>query len=99
MQIVYDEENAPGTFAIKGRLDTLSAPTLNDFSCELYTRGQTDIVVDMAACDFISSAGLRVIISMQKRAQKKGSLVFCHVQPEVMDVIKMVGFDSILTFA
>ena len=57
-----------------------------------------DIVVDMAGCDFVSSAGLRVIVAMQKRAAVNGSLVFRNVQPDVNDVFEMTGFDKILTF-
>ena len=52
----------------------------------------------MAACDLVSSAGLRVIVAMQKRAATGGSLVFRNVVPEVMEVFQMTGFDKILTF-
>ena len=52
----------------------------------------------MSKCEFVSSAGLRVIVAMQKRAATGGSLVFRSVVPDVMDVFTMTGFDNILTF-
>ena len=64
---------------------------------DLHGRGIVDVVVDMADCEFVSSAGLRVIVAMQKRAVVGGSLAFRNVQPDVMDVFTMTGFDKILT--
>ena len=98
MDIVVMEEGKPYLFAIKGRLDTNTSPQLEDFVGKLYETGVADIAVDMADCGFVSSAGLRVIVAMQKRAATGGSLVFRNVVPEVMEVFEMTGFDKILTF-
>lgn len=98
MQIVLKEGGTPTVFALEGRLDTNTSPQLEEYAGELYGKGVTDIVVDMSACDFVSSAGLRVIVAMQKRAATGGSLKFRGVQSEVMDVFTMTGFDKILTF-
>ena len=98
MEIVVKEEGTPYVVALEGRLDTNTSPQLEEFAGGLYDKGVSDIAVDMAACDFVSSAGLRVIVAMQKRAAAGGSLVFRNVQPDVMDVFKMTGFDSILAF-
>ena len=97
MEIVVKEEGTPYVFALEGRLDTNTSPQLEEFAGGLYDKGVKDIAVDMAACDFVSSAGLRVIVAMQKRAAAGGSLVFRGVQPEVMDVFEMTGFSKILT--
>lgn len=99
MNINVTQEGAKTEFAIEGRLDTTTAPQLEEFANDLYAKGVTDIEVDMASCDFVSSAGLRVIVTMQKRAMAGGSLVFKNVMDEVMDVFKMTGFDKILTIA
>ncbi|RAP50907.1 MAG: hypothetical protein BZ138_06220 [Methanosphaera sp. rholeuAM270] len=97
IRTLFDE--VPYEFALEGRLDTNTAPQLEDFVGDLYAQAVSDIVVDMKKCDFVSSAGLRVIVAMQKRASSSnGSLVFRHVQDEVMDVFQMTGFDKILTF-
>ena len=98
MEIVVKQEGTPYIFALEGRLDTNTSPQLEEFAGGLYEKGISDIVVDMSACDFVSSAGLRVIVAMQKRAAAGGSLVFKSVQTEVMDVFEMTGFDKILTF-
>lgn len=97
MEIKVIEEGKPYVFALEGRLDTNTSPQLEEFASGLYDKAVSDIVVDMSACDFVSSAGLRVIVAMQKRAATGGSLVFRGVQPEVMEVFQMTGFDKILT--
>lgn len=99
MNINVTQEGAKTEFAIEGRLDTTTSPQLEEFVNDLYARGVTDIEVDMASCDFVSSAGLRVIVNMQKRALAGGSLIFTNVNEDVMDVFKMTGFDKILTIA
>lgn len=98
MEIVVKEEGTPFIFALEGRLDTNTSPQLEEYAGDLYGKGFSDIVVDMSKCDFVSSAGLRVIVAMQKRAATGGSLVFRGVVPEVMEVFEMTGFDKILTF-
>ena len=98
MEIVLKEEGKPTVFAIEGLLDTNTSPQLEEYAGNLYNKGVSDIVVDMSKCEFVSSAGLRVIVAMQKRAAVGGSLVFRGVVPEVMDVFTMTGFDNILTF-
>ena len=97
MDIIVKDEGAPYVIALQGRLDTNTSPVLEEFVGGLYDKGVGDIAVDMAECDFVSSAGLRVIVAMQKHAAAGGSLVFRNVQSEVMDVFQMTGFDSILT--
>lgn len=98
MEIKVLEEGKPYVIALVGRLDTNTSPELEDFANGLYDKNVNDIAVDMAECTFVSSAGLRVIVAMQKRATSGGTLVFRNVLPDVMDVFQMTGFDSILTF-
>ena len=98
MEIVTREEGTPYVFALVGRLDTNTSPQLEEYAGGLYGKGVKDLVVDMSECEFVSSAGLRVIVAMQKRAATGGSLVFRGVVPDVMDVFEMTGFDNILTF-
>ena len=97
MEIVTKQEGKPYVFALIGRLDTNTSPQLDEFASTLTDKGIVDLVVDMAQCEFVSSAGLRVIVAMQKRATVNGSLVFRNVVPEVMDVFDMTGFSKILT--
>ena len=97
MDIEIRGEGTPTVIALVGRLDTNTSPELERFAEDLHGRGVVNIVVDMADCEFVSSAGLRVIVAMQKRAVVGGSLAFRNVQPDVMDVFTMTGFDKILT--
>ena len=91
--------NDPCTIQIIGRLDTNTAPDLENFVGDIYNKNINDIVVDMEECAFVSSAGLRVIVAMQKHASaSNGTLAFRSVSDDVMDVFSMTGFDKILTF-
>ncbi|MGI6220835.1 MAG: STAS domain-containing protein [Coriobacteriales bacterium] len=98
MEIVLIEDGEPTVFALDGRLDTTTSPQLEEYVSGLYDRGVDKMVVDMAKCEYVSSAGLRVIVAMQKHAMAGGSLVFRNVVPEVMDVFEMTGFNKLLTF-
>lgn len=97
MIISIKQDGVPFIFAVEGRLDTETSPQLDAYATDLSDRGINDIIVDMAKCTYVSSAGLRVIVSMQKRATVNGSLVFRNVTSDVSDVFEMTGFDKILT--
>lgn len=89
-------EGSTLTIELEGRLDTTTAPQL-----EAELRGSLDgidcLVLDMAALDYLSSAGLRVLLSAQKQMnRKKGSMVVRHVCETVMEVFNMTGFSDIL---
>ena len=98
MEIKTIDEGTPYVFSLEGRLDTNTSPQLEAFAEKLYGEDVSNIVIDMSKCEFVSSAGLRVIVAMQKHVSAGGSLVFRGVVPEVMDVFQMTGFDKILTF-
>ena len=98
MEINVVTEGTKTIVSIDGRLDTNTSPKLEEEANRLYATKDPEIVVDLANCDFVSSAGLRVIVAMQKRATLGGTLAFRNVQPEVMDVFSITGFDKILTF-
>ena len=79
-----------------GRLDTTTAPaldkTIND------DLGDTKhLVLDLKGLEYISSAGLRVLLGAQKKFQKIGSMKLTNVREEVMEVFEMTGFADILT--
>lgn len=78
-----------------GRLDTMTAPSLDKMiGGEL--DGITELTLDMNALEYISSAGLRVILSAQKKMQKIGSMKLIGVCEPVMEVFEMTGFADIL---
>jgi anti-anti-sigma factor len=98
MEIKISEEGTRTLIELEGRLDTNTSPQLEEALNGLFSKGKNELLVDLAKCDFVSSAGLRVIVAAQKRVMAGGSLAFRNVQPEVMDVFEMTGFSKILTF-
>ena len=96
MEIISNDNRAD--FTIVGRLDTNTSYQLSEYLEGFSDDDWRNIRIDMSECEYVSSAGLRVIVSMQKKVSaQKGSLVFCNVLPEVMDVFEMTGFVHILT--
>ena len=80
---------------IVGRLDTITAPSL-DKAINEDIGDATNLVLDVKGMEYISSAGLRVLLSAQKKMQKIGSMKVVNVCEDVMDVFEMTGFADIL---
>lgn len=80
---------------ITGRLDTTTAPSLDKTINEDIGESK-NLVLDLAGMEYISSAGLRVLLSAQKKMQKIGSMKVINVCAEVMEVFEMTGFADIL---
>ena len=81
---------------IVGRLDTITAPALDKTINE--DIGDTKhLVLNIKGLEYISSAGLRVLLGAQKKLQKIGSMKVTHVREEVMEIFEMTGFADILT--
>ena len=78
-----------------GRLDTTTAPALDKTIVEDIA-GIKNLVLDVKGLEYISSAGLRVLLSAQKKMQKIGSMKVTNVREEVMEVFEMTGFADIL---
>ena len=84
------------TVALEGRLDTVTAPELeNELKASL--EGVTKLVIDLAALEYISSAGLRVLLSAQKVMNKQGKMIVIRVNETVMEIFEVTGFSDILT--
>ena len=83
------------SIALKGRLDTTTAPQLEN---ELRTAldGVTELVFDLKDLAYISSAGLRVLLSAQKTMNRQGNMMIRNVSPEIMDIFEVTGFVDIL---
>lgn len=81
---------------VSGRLDTTTAPALDKVIQE-DLGDTTALVLDLKELEYISSAGLRVVLSAQKKMQKIGSMKLINVCEEVLEVLDMTGFADILT--
>ncbi len=95
MEIQVEQNNEEMTIRLSGRLDTLTAPKL-DVEIEDLPQNVTKLVLDLKDLNYISSAGLRVLLTAQKKMNKLGSMRVLNVCPEVMEVFKMTGFEDIL---
>ena len=80
---------------ITGRLDTTTAPVL-DKTINEELKDVENLVLDVKGLEYISSAGLRVLLNAQKKMQKVGSMKLKNVNEAVMDVFEMTGFADIL---
>ncbi len=83
------------TLAIAGRLDTSTAPKLEETLKESYD-GVTELVFDLAKLEYISSAGLRILLTAQKKMNKQGSMKVLNVGEEIMEIFEITGFTDIL---
>ena len=78
-----------------GRIDIALAPELeNEVNSEIDKI--TYLTIDMSEVDYISSVGLRALLSFQKQMNSKGEMKVVNVKPEVLEIFKMVGFDKVL---
>ena len=96
MEIARKNEGSALTLEITGRIDTLTAPML-EAELKKSVSGITELALDFAAVEYISSAGLRVLLSAQKVMNKQGSMVIKNVNSIVMDVFEITGFSDVLT--
>ena len=94
MNIVKELEGATVTGKLEGRLDTLTAPELEEDMQESL-EGVTDLVVDLEALEYVSSAGLRVLLRLMK--QMKQQMVIRNVSELVNEVFEVTGFSDIFT--
>jgi anti-sigma B factor antagonist len=98
MTIEIKRMGADTVIEICGRLDTTTAPVLDKTIGEDISEN-TNLILELKGLEYISSAGLRVLLSAQKRMQKRGSMKLRNASEEVMDVFEMTGFADILEFA
>ena len=84
------------TIEVGGRLDTITAPVLEKTIGE-NTLGMQSLVLDFKALEYLSSAGLRVLLGAHKKMSKMGSMKVINVCETVMEVFEMTGFADILT--
>lgn len=96
LSITKTIENGQGRLALEGRLDTVSAPELEKLLKEVLP-DLTALMLDFAKLDYISSAGLRVLLSAQKVMNKQGEMKLTNVNETIMEIFDVTGFTDILT--
>ena len=96
MTIEIKKNTNETTVEVVGRLDTITAPVLEKTLAEVID-GVQCLILDMRGLEYISSAGLRVLLGTQKKMQKTGEMKLTGVCEDVMEVLEMTGFADILT--
>ena len=82
--------------ALSGRLDTITAPQL-EAELKKNIDGITSLLFDLSDLEYLSSAGLRVLLAAQKVMNKQGSMVIKNVNDTIMEIFEVTGFADILT--
>ena len=97
MEIIETKQGEASVFKILGRLDSNTSPELEEKISETVGNGTTNMVIDFEALEYISSAGLRIILKTTKDLKRQnGQLILCSMQDYVREVFEISGFDSFL---
>lgn len=97
MNIKKKKDGSTLTVKISGRIDTATAPEV-DKCINQNLDGVTSLILDFEDVNYVSSAGLRVLLSLHKKMMANGEMKLINVNSEVCDVFEVTGFDEILTF-
>lgn len=96
MTITKTQDGSSLTLTLAGRLDTTTAPQL-EAELKQSVSGVTALTLDFGALEYLSSAGLRVLLSAQKVMNKQGSMTIRNVNETIMEIFEVTGFSDILT--
>ena len=89
-------EGGKASFVLEGRLDTVTAPEL-ERELKAVLPDATALTLDFDKLEYISSAGLRVLLAAQKTMNKQGKMIVKNASEEVMEIFEVTGFSDILT--
>lgn len=98
MTIEKIENGSELTVILSGRLDTTTAPKLEAELKQSLT-GIQELVFDFSALEYLSSAGLRVLLAAQKTMNKQGQMIIRHVNETISEIFEVTGFADFLTIA
>lgn len=95
--LVVEQKGNVFILRIRGRLDAICSPLTEKRVFEAINEGQYNLLLDMSGVSYLSSAGMRMLLSVTKRLRAmSGKLAICSVTSNVVDVLKMSGFDHAL---
>ena len=97
MNIKRKKDSSNLFVTVNGRIDTVTAPEF-EAGVKPYLDGVTDRTIDFKEVNYVSSAGLRVLLSLQKKMMAQGEMKLVNVSEAVNDVFEVTGFDEILTY-
>lgn len=96
MTIRTDQNGEKLGLALEGRLDTTTAPELDE-AIKSALDSITDLTLDLEKLEYLSSAGLRVLLAAQKAMNKQGTMTVKNVSENIMEIFEITGFSEILT--
>ncbi|MBP5349866.1 MAG: STAS domain-containing protein [Clostridia bacterium] len=96
MTITKKKDGAALTISLEGRLDTLTSPQL-DAVLKAELPGVTDLTIDLASLEYVSSAGLRVLLSAQKVMNAQGKMTVLNPNETISEIFEVTGFSEIFT--
>ena len=95
MTIKSKKEKNTMTISVKGRIDTATAPEFE--KAVKAAQDITELIIDMDGLEYISSAGLRVLLYAHKSMNGKGTMKLVHVNESIMDILDITGFADVMT--
>lgn len=82
---------------VKGKLDAILSPCIEKKAVEYINKGSSKLLLDLQDVSYISSAGLRMLLSIKKQMKSvPGKLIVCSLSSEVLEIMKICGFDHVL---
>lgn len=96
MIIETKKNDGKTTVGLVGRLDSLTAPELTEKVDEIL-EGTEELIFDLKELEYVSSAGLRALLSAQKKALEQGSMKLINLSEDIMEIMDVTGFSSIMT--
>ncbi len=97
MEIIQEKKDDINVLRIKGRLDSKTSPEFEEKIAEASKNGTSKMILDFGELEYISSAGLRVVLKAAKDMKRiDGSVVLCSMQDYVKEVFEIAGFDTFL---
>jgi anti-anti-sigma factor len=99
MDVSLEERGEIVIIRVKGRLDAASSPQLQAAINTVIDGGHFKILLNFSDVDYLSSAGMRLLLAVSKKlGSLEGKVVACNLSDDVMEVIKMAGFDKVIEF-
>lgn len=96
MTVSLDRQGTKLTVTVEGKLDTQTSPTF-DKTLQPELDGTTDLVIDLKNLNYISSAGLRVLLCAAQIMEQNGKMTIINANEEVLNVFALTGFDTLFT--
>ncbi len=98
MDILSSKIEGAFVVAPQGRLDTNNAPQAEKLLLDTISAGEKRVILDFSSTDYISSAGLRVILQVAKLVRKDGRLVLCNANEQIHEVLEISGFLDMIKY-